>query len=193
MSITVHVCILTTNMYHTNNTILYTILYTHHIGYGLFQARFFRDHDEQYKLLSLYSLFILFFFGHWCIQKLERSLTYAARRFLSLALSTSITILIIYFIITHTLYLRYILASYFIFSAISAFFLLCGVPQIAYIYKIHDYLVGHTIFIILGILSTLQIGYLQTWLLYHNALSAGIVIYYNVYIVYSICVYSYCI
>jgi hypothetical protein len=54
--------------------------------------------------------------------------------------------------------------------------LLTDFPSINQIYKYHDYLVGHTIFTVLAILSTLQIGYLQTWLLYHNALSAGVAI-----------------
>jgi hypothetical protein len=54
--------------------------------------------------------------------------------------------------------------------------LLAGSPSINQVYKYHDYLVGHTIFAVLAVLSTLQIGYLQTWLLYHNALSAGVAI-----------------
>mgnify|MGYP005680216051 CR=1 FL=1 len=44
------------------------------------------------------------------------------------------------------------------------------------VYKMHDYVVGMFLFVVLGILSVLQIKYLQTWLLYHNALSAGVAI-----------------
>ena len=50
------------------------------------------------------------------------------------------------------------------------------VQPVAYAYKMHDYVVGHFIFLLIGVLTTLQMGYLQTWLLYHNALSAGVVI-----------------
>lgn len=43
------------------------------------------------------------------------------------------------------------------------------------IYRVHDYVVGHILFIPLFILSALQIpNMIQTWLLYHNALSSDL-------------------
>jgi len=146
------------------------------IAVGMFQRRFFRDQDEQKRVLELLLVASFYGLGHWCISKLERSLSYAIRRFSSLVLTTSVVLTLLYFYISHGLYVRYSIALYYFFSALCSLLLLAGFPSINQVYKYHDYLVGHTIFAVLAILSTLQIGYLQTWLLYHNALSAGVAI-----------------
>lgn len=146
------------------------------IAVGMFQRRFFRDQDEQKRVLELLLVASFYGLGHWCISKLERSLSYAIRRFSSLVLTTSVVLTLLYFYISHGLYVRYSIALYYFFSALCSLLLLAGFPSINQVYKYHDYLVGHTIFAVLAVLSTLQIGYLQTWLLYHNALSAGVAI-----------------
>ena len=146
------------------------------IGYGLGGDRLLRDGGEQQKVLELFALFVAYFFGSWCISKLERSVSYAVRRFAALVLTTSVLVLTIYLFISHTLYFKFTVAIYYMVSAFSFCCLLAGFQPIAYLYKMHDYLVGHSIFLFLGLLTAVQIGYLQTWLLYHNALSAGVVI-----------------
>eukprot|EP00595_Chromulina_sp_UTEXLB2642_P001715 CAMPEP_0196767632 /NCGR_PEP_ID=MMETSP1095-20130614/41799_1 /TAXON_ID=96789 ORGANISM="Chromulina nebulosa, Strain UTEXLB2642" /NCGR_SAMPLE_ID=MMETSP1095 /ASSEMBLY_ACC=CAM_ASM_000446 /LENGTH=1772 /DNA_ID=CAMNT_0042136127 /DNA_START=2165 /DNA_END=7482 /DNA_ORIENTATION=- len=147
------------------------------IAFGLFGWKFIDDNTEIERLFEVFGLFIIFFLGHWCISKLEKALSYGIRRFTSLMLSGFVSGMVIYLFISHGVYVRYTLATYYVGSAIAFLSLLTfGVTgPIAHIYKIHDYLVGHTIFILLAILTLLQFGYLQTWLLYHNALSAGVV------------------
>jgi callose synthase len=146
------------------------------ISYGLAGSRLRRDSGEQLRVLQLFLLFGVFVFGHWCIAKVEKSLVYAIRRFCTLCLSTVVSVTTIYLFISHPLYIKFSIAIYYLFSAVSFFLLLCGFKQIQWAYKFHDYAVGHVLMFILLILSGLQIAYLQTWLLYHNALSAGVVI-----------------
>jgi len=144
------------------------------ISYGLAGSRLRRDSGEQLRVLQLFLLFGVFVFGHWCIAKVEKSLVYAIRRFCTLCLSTVVSVTTIYLFISHPLYIKFSIAIYYLFSAVSFFLLLCGFKQIQWAYKFHDYAVGHVLMFILLILSGLQIAYLQTWLLYHNALSAGV-------------------
>jgi callose synthase len=146
------------------------------LGVGLAGMRLFRDNGEQQKVGELLALYAVFFFGNWCISKLERSFTYAVRRMASLTLSSVVIALTVYLFVSHTLYVKYTIAIYYTVSAMAFLCLLMGFTTVAYLYKMHDYLVGHTIFLLIGILSTIQIGYFQTWLLYHNALSTGVVI-----------------
>ena len=127
------------------------------IGTGLAGGRLFRDVGEQQKVMELFALYGVFFFGNWCISKLEKSFTYAVRRFASLALTTSVVGLTIYLFVSHTLYIRYTIAIYYALSSISFLCLLVGFTPIAYMYKMHDYLVGHTIFSFIGILSAFQV------------------------------------
>jgi callose synthase len=127
------------------------------IGAGLAGSRLFRDSGEQQKVLELFVLYGVFFFGNWCISKLERSFTYAVRRFASLALSTVVVGLTIYLFVSHTLYIRYTVAIYYVISSIAFLCLLVGFTPVAYMYKMHDYLVGHTIFSLIGILSAIQV------------------------------------
>jgi hypothetical protein len=126
-------------------------------------------------VVEIVGLFVIFFFGNWTINKLEKYLPYAVRRFASLLLTTVVIASIGYLFVLHTQYIRYTVAIYYFLSAISFLFLVLGAHnQIYFMYKLHDYIVGHTIFILLGFLATLQLGYFQTWLLYYDAISSGV-------------------
>jgi hypothetical protein len=97
-------------------------------------------------------------FGQWVLSKMERSISYAFRRFLALALSTAVVGCVAYLCVTHTLYLKYTLAGYYLASAVAFMLLLGGnTGAAARLYRIHDYLVGHTLFFLLGLLSVLQV------------------------------------
>jgi callose synthase len=129
------------------------------IGAGIAGRRLFRDSGEQQKVLELLGLFFTFFFLNWCIAKLERSFSYAVRRFASLTLTTTVVGLTIYLFVSHTLYVRYTIAIYYAVSSLSFLCLLVGFTPVASLYKMHDYLVGHTIFSLIGILSAVQVRY----------------------------------
>lgn len=73
--------------------------------------------------------------------------------------------------------LRYALAAYYGIGGLCQIGLLMGVKAVKYFYFVHDLVCGHIIFIPLFILAALQIpNHIQTWLLYHNALSSGVVV-----------------
>jgi len=74
-------------------------------------------------------------------------------------------------------YLRYLLAAYYEVGALCQLGLLGGIGFVQYLYFLHDLVVGHIIFIPLFVLGALQIPHhIQTWLLYHNALSSDVVV-----------------
>ena len=55
--------------------------------------------------------------------------------------------------------------------------LLYGFKSVKFFYRIHDIVCAHIIFIPIFILAALQIpSMIQTWLLYHNALSTNVVV-----------------
>ena len=106
----------------------------------------------------------VFFFGHWCLNKLERSFSYAVRRFVSLILTTTVCVLVVYLFLTHTLYFKFAVAIYYFLSAVCFLCLLAGLSPVSYLYKMHDYVVGHFIFLLIGILSMFQVPFhLFTW------------------------------
>ena len=127
------------------------------IGAGIAGSRLFRDSGEQQKVLELIALSCLFIFLNWCISKLERSFSYAVRRFSSLTLSTGFIGITAYLFVSHTLYVKYTIALYYVMSSISFLCLLLGFAPVAYLYKMHDYIVGHSIFSMIGILSAFQV------------------------------------
>ena len=110
--------------------------------------------------LVVHQLVILggvFFFGHWCLNKLERSFSYAVRRFVSLILTTTVCVLVVYLFLTHTLYFKFAVAIYYFLSSVCFLCLLAGLSPVSYLYKMHDYVVGHFIFLLIGILSMFQV------------------------------------
>lgn len=146
------------------------------IAYGLAGTKFVDDEDETVKVGQVLVLYVLFFFGNWCISKLEKTLSYGMRRFASLLLSSVVIVVTVYLFATHLAYVRYTIAIYYFGASLTFLGLVTGLVPVQFVYKIHDYIVGHVIFLILGITTVLQLGHVQTWLLYHNALSSGVVV-----------------
>ena len=74
--------------------------------------------------------------------------------------------------------LRYALSAYYGIGALCLLGLTAGFAKIVKpFYFVHDVVVGHIIFIPLFIMAALQVPhYIQTWLLYHNALSNDVVV-----------------
>ena len=146
------------------------------VAYGLAGKRILRDSGEQTKVMEIIVLSLSYEAGNWIISKLEKSLTYAVRRFDTLSINSAFVVTLVYLFATHTLYLRFTVAMYYFVSSLSFLALVSGSTNVRFLYKYHDYVVGNTLFLLLFALTLLQIGYLQTWLLYHNALSTGVVI-----------------
>eukprot|EP00541_Cyclophora_tenuis_P019136 CAMPEP_0116543380 /NCGR_PEP_ID=MMETSP0397-20121206/1526_1 /TAXON_ID=216820 /ORGANISM="Cyclophora tenuis, Strain ECT3854" /LENGTH=204 /DNA_ID=CAMNT_0004067467 /DNA_START=205 /DNA_END=819 /DNA_ORIENTATION=+ len=69
------------------------------------------------------------------------------------------------------------MAGYYFLAAVAMMGVLFGVKLVKFIYFMHDLICGHVLFIPLFILAALQLpSHIQTWLLYHNALSADVVV-----------------
>jgi len=147
------------------------------VSFGLFGTGFFSDTRGQFRLMELLGILLAYFVLNWVLTKLQRNLVYATRRAAFLLLNISTIGCLIYLFFEHELYVRFSIALYYLLAAVTFIALLWAPGALVLsIYKAHDYVVGHTLFFIIGVMSTLQMGYLQTWLLYHNALSAGVAI-----------------
>lgn len=107
----------------------------------------------------------------------ENHLSYTARRFISLILFTGITFGTVTILVEDLNFLRYVMSAYYYLSAFCLLGLLFGVKFVKNFYLIHDLLCAHIIFIPLFVLAAFQIpSYIQTWLLYQNALSEEVVV-----------------
>jgi callose synthase len=147
------------------------------IAAGIAGPTFLDSPEEQGKFLCVFAVFILFSVGNYFIHKLERTCSYAFRRFASLVLTTLVLVALVVLFAIHMRYFTYMMATYYFAGSVCFFCLVNGIQQVKFFYKLHDYVVGHFIFLILFLLAIIQIpGILQTWLLYHNALSSGVVI-----------------
>jgi len=108
----------------------------------------------------------------------SRSMPYPVRRTIGIVIFSGTIAGVITLFIEDTNYIRYALAGYYFVGAVCLIGLLCGFNKfVKPFYLIHDLVCGHVIFIPLFILGALQLpGLIQTWLLYHNALSADVVV-----------------
>merc|ERR1719163_745477 len=107
----------------------------------------------------------------------ERSMAYPIRRTVGIVLFVGLIAGVITVFIEDTNCIRYALAAYYGLGACCLVGLCFGVKAVKHFYFVHDVVCGHIIFIPLFVLAALQIPhYVQTWLLYHNALSSDVVV-----------------
>lgn len=107
----------------------------------------------------------------------ERVMPYPVRRTIRILVAVGVVATIIALFLIDSNYLRYTLASYYGLGAISMLGLLCGFKFVRIFYFVHDIVCGHIILVPLFVLAALQLpGQIQTWLLYHNALSTNVVV-----------------
>ena len=107
------------------------------------------------QIICLYGAFVV---GHWVTSKLERSCSYALRRLSSFLVSATVAGFAIYLYLRSRQYITLTIALYYLASAVSLVLLLFGFKPIAYVYKIHDFIVGHFIFFVLLVLCCLQVS-----------------------------------
>lgn len=107
----------------------------------------------------------------------QRSIPYPVRRTIGILVFTGLAASMLTLIIEDPNFIRYALAAYYFFGALSMLGLLYGVKAVKSFFLIHDIVCAHIIFIPLFFLAALQLpGMIQTWLLYHNALSTDVVV-----------------
>lgn len=104
-------------------------------------------------------------------------MTYPIRRTIGIVLFLLFIAGILIVFIEDSNWLRYTLAAYYGIGALCLLGLMAGVKLVKPFYMIHDYVCGHLLFFPLFILGALQLPrHIQTWLLYHNALSSDVVV-----------------
>ena len=104
-------------------------------------------------------------------------ITYPIRRTIGILLFSLVIAGILTVFVEDSNWLRYTLAAYYGVGALCLLGLLAGVKLVKPFYMIHDYVCGHILFFPLFILGALQLPrHIQTWLLYHNALSSNVVV-----------------
>lgn len=107
----------------------------------------------------------------------EREWPYPVRRTLGILVAVGIVISSVALFVLDSNYLRYALAGYYGMGGICTLGLLYGFKFVKGFYCIHDIVCAHIIFIPLFVMAALQLpSKIQTWLLYHNALSTNVVI-----------------
>ena len=146
------------------------------VGIGTLGPSFFVNPEASQKFSSLFMLLFIFYAGNWVITKLERTLSYAVRRSVSSFITLVCLALIVYLFHAHTRYFGYTMSFYYVGASLCLMCLVTDVYRPLYLYKMHDSIISHFLFLILYVLSIIQLGVLQTWLLYHNALDAGVAI-----------------
>ena len=113
----------------------------------------------------------------WIFSRNERAMPYPVRRTTGILLSVGIVVGIVIIFVEDTNSIRYALAAYYGIGALCLIGLLAGVKFVKHFYLIHDIVCGHIIFIPLVFLGAIQFPrHIQTWLLYHNALSSDVVV-----------------
>ena len=113
----------------------------------------------------------------WLFARNERSMPYPVRRTIGILISVGIVVSVIIVFVEDTNSIRYALAAYYGLGAFSLIGLLAGVKFVKHFYLIHDIVCGHIIFVPLIFLGAIQFPrHIQTWLLYHNALSSDVVV-----------------
>ena len=104
-------------------------------------------------------------------------LPYAIRQTLGIMLFLGITVGTVILFLEDSDAIRYSLAGYYFVGALCLLGLLYGFKPVKHLYFVHDLVCGHIIFIPLFIMAGLQLPHhIQTWLLYHNALSSDVVV-----------------
>ena len=107
----------------------------------------------------------------------ERSFPYPVRRTIGILLFVGLGVCAVILVVEDTNFIRYAIAGYYYISAICLVGLLSGVKEVKSFYLVHDVVCAHIIFIPLFLLAAVQLpGMIQTWLLYHNALSTDVVV-----------------
>jgi len=127
-----------------------------------------------YVFLFLLGLVLLY----WIYTKQREKLSYPARRSLGIVIGVLTGLAIGIILVEDTNFIRYLLSAYYGLGAICLLGLLLGLNWwVKHLYFIHDLVCGHLLFVVIFAFAAVQIiSPIQTWLLYHNALSSDVVV-----------------
>jgi len=126
-----------------------------------------------FVVVSIVILFALW----WLLGKVEHTMPYPVRRTIGILIAIGLMVSITTAFIEDSNFIRLGLAAYYGIGAVCQLGLLFGMKFVKNLYFVHDLVCGHIIFIPLFILAILQVPHhIQTWLLYHNALSSDVVV-----------------
>jgi hypothetical protein len=129
------------------------------LGFGICGPTILTSADQRQKLLELFYLMIAFVAGNFFIIKWESlGVFYAMRRTVNLLFSGVCLLVAVFLFVNDLKYLQFFAAFYFFGAAIALSLMLFNFSPY-FLYKIHDYVVGHLLFVILIILSIFQVGY----------------------------------
>ena len=145
------------------------------VGIGLLGKKFVLFPKEQFKLLKIIAIVVVYLVGKYSLHKFENNFGYAVRRLLHYCVSLSCLIPLLYLFMQHTRYFRYTIAVYYIASSVAYVLLLMGFNTVVIpLYKLHDILVGHLIFSVLLLMSVLQVHFASVFCSNVNLLTLGL-------------------
>ncbi|GKZ01468.1 hypothetical protein MPSEU_001097400 [Mayamaea pseudoterrestris] len=151
------------------------------VGEGIRRSSLFRkDMSLNQSTVSITHV-LIFIFTLLVISRIfgsrERFVPYPIRRTVQILLFSGIVAGVATLFIEDSNYIRLALAAYYYIGAICLVGLLYGFKFVKPLYLVHDIVCGHIIFVPLFALAAMQLpGMIQTWLLYHNALSTDVVV-----------------
>jgi len=151
------------------------------VANGIRVSGFFKADETLHKPWLSISRVISLIGGLLVISILYRSnhsfMPYAVRRTIGIICTVGLWAGILILFLEDSNFVRYSMAAYYGVGALCQLGLLAGIKSTKHFYFIHDMLCGHVIFFFLFIFGALQfMHYIQTWLLYHNALSSDVVV-----------------
>ena len=119
--------------------------------------------------------------GYLAVDIMGSSVSYGVRRGAKMVLSVSFIICVIVLAALQSSYLTYAVALYYIFGGLSTLMLLTGskalLPLVRLCNRVHDLVLGHVLILPVFVLAAIQLpSHIQTYLLFGNALSSGVVI-----------------
>mmetsp|Transcript_15122 Transcript_15122/g.33800 ORF Transcript_15122/g.33800 Transcript_15122/m.33800 type:complete len:1076 (+) Transcript_15122:3108-6335(+) len=148
---------------------------------GIYQSDIF---EPDQNLVSPYfkMKYVLTFFGILVFFLMlyvvyANTLSYVTRRTLGNLITVSILLTIGTILKEDTNFIRYLISAYYLIGALCMIGLLFGAAKfVKYFYLVHDLIVGHIMFFFIFLLAAMQfVSVMQTWGLYHNALSSDVV------------------
>jgi len=105
------------------------------------------------------------------------SLSYATHRLVKMCFGVATVGVLIAAALTHRSFSRLVIALYYLAAAVNTIGTLVGIDAVRHLQRLHDILIGLCFFAIFLPLSALHVfDVIQTKLLFHNALSQGVVV-----------------